>query len=543
MALEAPMEDSYSIEAVEVRMQDADSQQSGDSPLPMALEATMDDLCSMEGGHSPLSNWTHLSLDLVDPDLLRCIRTQSFLSNGGKELCTRKEGGIGSVVSNGADKFCRSFPVKEVDIFLSHSWHANWILKFIALLFYFNGIPALVSAALTGMLTLALLWRWREPIQDDGVVTFSPPHLVCFSAGIAAYVVVIFTWHHVSAQLPTRMGGQTVFMDKLCISQTDMKKKERGIRSIGGILRRSRLMLVAWDRSYFSRLWCTFEMSVFVHAMPHASVDLIPICFGSLIVVLLVGDVCVEVAVVVLAHCRFQFVSAEVTQNIYLFMWFCTTIVCAWIIRNCLEDADQLQKQLSEFRIQDVECFCCKCNHIHPDSGVTIPCDRMLVYSFLQRCHGNTASIEEALEEFNARVQTTFRDIVLRSVRGATNLKYSLAVTVGVFSGLASLDWSLCSNISEWYTMWRFVYWSIFALPIALAGTISIAQRCCYIPTSFVMKRLFECGIAALFVALLEALTVIDRKAGREGTWALGWLACEVAMVWLLYRGPCSGNH
>jgi len=75
------------------------------------------------------------------------------------------------------------------------------------------------------MLTLALLWRWREPIQDDGVVTFSPPHLVCFSAGIAAYVVVIFTWHNVSAQLPTRMGGQTVFMDKLCISQTDMKKK------------------------------------------------------------------------------------------------------------------------------------------------------------------------------------------------------------------------------------------------------------------------------------------------------------------------------
>merc|ERR1712176_207867 len=69
--------------------------------------------------------------------------------------------------------------------------------------------------------------------------------------GFVAYVLTLFIW-----QPRTR-----VFLDKICIHQTDKVKKRLGIDSIGGFLRNSSEMLLLWDSTYFSRLWCTFELA------------------------------------------------------------------------------------------------------------------------------------------------------------------------------------------------------------------------------------------------------------------------------------------
>ncbi|CAE7544168.1 cpr6 [Symbiodinium pilosum] len=60
----------------------------------------------------------------------------------------------------------------------------------------------------------------------------------------------------------------TVFLDKICIHQTDQALKAEGIMSIGGFLTNSKSLLVMWDATYVWRLWCIFEYAAFVKSHP-----------------------------------------------------------------------------------------------------------------------------------------------------------------------------------------------------------------------------------------------------------------------------------
>mmetsp|Transcript_472 Transcript_472/g.441 ORF Transcript_472/g.441 Transcript_472/m.441 type:complete len:85 (+) Transcript_472:149-403(+) len=49
---------------------------------------------------------------------------------------------------------------------------------------------------------------------------------------------------------------QVVFLDKCCISQTDIELKNIGIHHISSFLSRSDGLVILWSTDYFSRLWC-----------------------------------------------------------------------------------------------------------------------------------------------------------------------------------------------------------------------------------------------------------------------------------------------
>ena len=55
---------------------------------------------------------------------------------------------------------------------------------------------------------------------------------------------------------------------------------------------------------------------------------------------------------------------------------------CFWLCTDVLQDAAQLRDQILSFRIQDSMCFCCQHEHQHPETGVDIPCDWVLVKGF-----------------------------------------------------------------------------------------------------------------------------------------------------------------
>ena len=67
-----------------------------------------------------------------------------------------------------------------------------------------------------------------------------------------------------------------VFLDKLCIHQTDPERKKKAIQSLGAFLMQSREMVILWDRSYFQRMWCVFEVAVFLSLCPATSLTLVP---------------------------------------------------------------------------------------------------------------------------------------------------------------------------------------------------------------------------------------------------------------------------
>ena len=41
-------------------------------------------------------------------------------------------------------------------------------------------------------------------------------------------------------------------------AQVDVKNKTEGIVSLGGILNKSKTLLILWDDTYIDRLWCVF---------------------------------------------------------------------------------------------------------------------------------------------------------------------------------------------------------------------------------------------------------------------------------------------
>merc|ERR1712070_605657 len=65
----------------------------------------------------------------------------------------------------------------------------------------------------------------------------------------------------------TNRPQEDVFLDKVCIHQSDPEKKLRSIDGLGGFLKKSNKVLVLWDPSYFTRLWCALEMAATLHIL------------------------------------------------------------------------------------------------------------------------------------------------------------------------------------------------------------------------------------------------------------------------------------
>ena len=66
-------------------------------------------------------------------------------------------------------------------------------------------------------------------------------------------------------------------MDKLCIDQTDADTKMQGISELPAIVSSSEQMLVLLGETYFDRLWCSFELSIFVKLRGLDKLRLVPL--------------------------------------------------------------------------------------------------------------------------------------------------------------------------------------------------------------------------------------------------------------------------
>jgi len=479
--------------------------------------------------------------------ILRGTSLATLLGGFGHRLRTTS-GRFGSVVDATENDYARSFQVQNLDFFLSHSWQANWWLKYTALLFYFNSIPASVAAMGAGILCAVLLLR-GDPTVDEGWLQGEYRRIdpCCFAAGAGAYAVVLFGWHHLTALVPPRWGSRwwqpTVFLDKICINQVDAREKELGIRSIGGILARSSNFLVAWDATYFSRLWCTYEISAFMHCQRGGSLILLPISFGALSSIILFG----EIAAGVLSYICWWRLKARLTlgilDNLYVASWFFVSLFSFMILRRCAEDLVTLDAQLAEFSIEKTQCFCCMNEHVNPATGDSLPCDRKLVYDDIAMYEGLDG--QDGLEAFNSTVRTSFREGVRRSFGGSARLRYYMVLSASVFNGLVTLDCNLESRPPWWVFAYRMVFYTFFFLP-NLFGLLMIAARhSWHMPKAAWQKRLWDFGIALAFAGLAKLMFLTDIQMSPRGdSLAALWLLANAASTYLLYfRRRCAGGR
>jgi len=278
---------------------------------------------------------------------------------------------------------------RELDEFWSHSWRAPMWKKYVTVLLLNNVIPALVVGMLSaflgalGFLT-GVLPRWEDGSHHEC--------RWCTLLGNAAYYLTLLLF-------PRR---RMVFLDHACVMQSDQALKAETVVSMGGILKSCKSMLVLWDRTYVTRLWCMFELSAFLHIRNEQSRDL-AICPIHLGPVVFGGQLGLTVMVLAAVFWKENtwVIDYRIPTGVCLIL--CFTAV-AHVMRASWRDIDVMKQQLSEFRIEHTRSQCCETKPAHP-----LVCDRDILLRCITVWFGS-------IEKFELRVRREVQDALLRQL-------------------------------------------------------------------------------------------------------------------------------
>lgn len=335
------------------------------------------DVVALPIGHRRLSQMI-LIRDEEFPDLFRGVRVSQMLNCFGYLFSNQRVATSSKAAANtqtfqamgGEELYHFSRPVTNMlDAFVSHSWSSPRWKKFLTLAVFFRVRRAVVVSNVAVLLVfLAMLAGWRPGTVLGPVPHYNawdsnglPRSAVCFWVGqVTFYVVLLIGWERLWG------GGETCFLDKVCIHQVDVPRKMAGVHSLGGFVAQSRRMVVLWSERYFSRLWCVFELACMVvtHGGQMGVVDFCPLSFGVLVV-------CMRTV------CTFNDLFLLVVRNLYGFeehdesaLLFSPWVIIVWVLGGTIAmgnlwhgfffravDVRELRGQVLGFRSASAECF------------------------------------------------------------------------------------------------------------------------------------------------------------------------------------------
>mmetsp|Transcript_36016 Transcript_36016/g.99281 ORF Transcript_36016/g.99281 Transcript_36016/m.99281 type:complete len:656 (+) Transcript_36016:94-2061(+) len=330
------------------------------------------------------------SLPAADKRVLRGTRAYSALSFFASVVRDRSHQFFFDSEAQGDGNYALSFATRSLDDFWSHSWHALMRHKVITMLLHYNGFPAVATSVVAAVTGVVLSCAGVLPKVCLHVPVLGDVNLSIWATlfGIIVFTVVLVFWR----------SSRKVFLDKVCIHQTDPELKKLGVEGIGVFLRYSRTMVVFWDPSYTTRLWCIYELAAFLSLMERSErrsgagrdkrdrqrrLLIRPIFLGELAVVLL-------------------FAWTVCKMSALLFTWYtfgwCSHIVFGVVfhyIRESRRHEAEVGRSLQEFSVQNARCYCCSVGHTNPaDPSVCLPCDRLVVEACIKEWFGTLDTFE-----------------------------------------------------------------------------------------------------------------------------------------------------
>ncbi|CAE7767984.1 unnamed protein product [Symbiodinium sp. CCMP2592] len=407
---------------------------------------------------------------------------------------------FGRVLRNdsiGRDLFCHSRQTCQIQVFVSHNWHGSALQKILLLLIVESGRPALVAGLIAA--TLAAIVQHLAGIATEP----RTPGAALFSliSGLLASTVTFFLWrpHHL------------VFLDRICISQTDRRLKGNGLLNMGAILRHSSSMLVCWDATYMERLWCAFELAAFLFSHgEEANLYIRPTHLGLSMVVLYLSLWGTMLGVDLFA------------PGANSWLWFLLVLCVLCIIgfyfvvdtfRNYLASVQNLQEKLSRFAFADTRCHCCSVNHLRRD-GTKMLCDREILQKCIRSWFGS-------IDNFDKSVQSSV-SAAFRKQLGRNTLPYLWMLGVG-----SPILWALLSIVVQELligdytlfvrdTVYLLAYW-LLALPLILAVTFKLVfcmrkRRGCIV--DFFLNSFCVLVILVMFAAVDMSNVMIKNLLG-----------------------------
>jgi len=297
--------------------------------------------------------------------------------------------GCGSWLRSPDDMSHLTEAVERIDDFWSYSRHGPREDRIMMLILYYNGLPSAVAGFMAAAaVALVLPEHWFAFSQLHGIASLV--------SGMLVSIVVLIFWKR----------RRTVFLDQACISQVDETKKRDGILSLGYFLKHSDNFMMQWDGTYFSRLWCVFEVAVHLRAhLIDAGPNLIfmPTVYGKIAAA--IGIACASF--MVLARIvemtgnkpppwettSFQDVVMDCVWATFIVMFL--AFFLSFEILQLLNTVKKQLRELSTFSTKEAKCFCCSVGHRHPETGETIDCDRILIERSVTNWFGSVDKFDD----------------------------------------------------------------------------------------------------------------------------------------------------
>ncbi|CAJ1366499.1 unnamed protein product [Effrenium voratum] len=297
-------------------------------------------------------------------------------------------------------------------------------------------------------------------------------------------------WHHQdgvgihvaryakSYRLPKpRFNPASIFLDRICIHQSDPRLKMEGVMSIGAFLKRSERMLVLWDASYMQRLWCVFEVAAFLKsrsADQEAHLQIVPVHMGSFCLVFGMAGASVYVIVWIV------FMHGVVGWEILVLLPIIMTPAGLYAIadaRAYMRSVHTLQEQLASFSLRNSRCSCCDWNHVR--NGTPVPCDRDAIGHCIGEWFGTEAEFEHAIHSVVLPAFTS------RFGEHLVPFRIFLVATVPLFWGMMDLVAGYAisergreegGSVSLWWLFAGFGTW-LGVLPASCVWILALTRR------------------------------------------------------------------
>lgn len=347
--------------------------------------------------------------------------------------------------SQGDDStYALSQQVETIDDFLTHDWQTAGWRKLVSLCFLYNSGAAFVSSC-TVAVVAGVLQSSAVAVLPTSFTTYESVHGVDLAyqagwwplgLGAFVHVAVFLRWQHLRQLLGLK--PRFIFLDKVCIHQSNEKLKAAAVSGLAGILKRSDRLVVLWSPKYLTRLWCVYEVASWLHLAKmhdgHTKTVIFPCSFaiGLLIfqLVMLTGRV---LGLVVYEPLRTYFTLFSIATLVIISSSFVL-----------------MHRQLKDFDISKTSCFCCSVDHTDPETGAHLPCQRKQVYSTLEEWFvkdqlpkDSSERGERFLLEFNEQIQHNWGQEVLESM-GNRRLIFEMGLVAA-----SPIFWDMCCRLNS----------------------------------------------------------------------------------------------
>lgn len=378
---------------------------------------------------------------------------------------------------------------ETIDCFISHNWCVGRPRKFLTLALYFNGLKAF-CVAMVVMILVAFLTAWgRLPTVE---CSFGTCGVMCWTLTSPVFLLTILFGHEMDYLLGRPIAS--VFLDKVCIHQSDPGLKAEGISKLGAFILRSSDMLVCYGDDYLRKLWTVYELGCYLSIHRSKSVILVPVAFAPFLIgILIFMYVCVPLS----KYSGLDPLSAD------LFLIGFGTIVARVGATGLFMQFKRIHDTVEDFHIRHTTCFDDRDRGLV--EGNIVDCMKTLALV------PNDVSHDVAISYFNHMVRARVPSYLVKSM-GNVGVPWHILVMFGGLVELpgsidnlvaVTLSKSLRANILD---LCHHVLKSLTLLPLWFALEAFIVKRCVAAPGK--LAGIALCVSYPISVSLLAAIVL-----------------------------------